>query len=207
MVISDLRPATRWAALTISSVTARSSVFERDFFSQPAEKKRQTHAKATQRRDESRPARTKLDAEQAMVPADASVGEGRESPAQIRHDGLGGLPRSGRALQNLDGFLDYGIARRTRRSGRIRIRRRDILRRRTNFARGRDSFDRNFLAAGRVVIRQREDQRGTVLELNQLLLRRRAVGADADGLAAMIVGDRARQNFSSAGRAVCRSAR
>src|SRR5580700_1532569 len=38
MVISDLRPAMRWAALTISSVTARTSVFDRDFFSQPARK-------------------------------------------------------------------------------------------------------------------------------------------------------------------------
>ena len=75
------------------------------------------------------------------------------------------------------------------------VRRRDILERRANIPRGRNAIDGDFLAARRVVIRKGEDQRGTVFELNQLLLRGGAVGADADRLAAMIFRNRASQDF------------
>src|SRR5580692_9760958 len=59
MVISDLRPVMRCAALTTSPVTTRSSVLEKGFFSQPA---KEITAKAINAAKNHRELRTNVDA-------------------------------------------------------------------------------------------------------------------------------------------------
>src|SRR5271156_6443719 len=65
-----------------------------------------------------------------------------------------------------------------------------------HFRGGRHTFGGNVLVAGREISRDGEDQRGAVVHLDQLLLRSGAVGAFADGAAALVVPDRRRHNFS-----------
>src|SRR6202142_2525979 len=68
--------------------------------------------------------------------------------------------------------------------------------------RGHHSIHRYFLAVGRVVIRDGEDDGGAVIELDELLHGSHAIGAVAHRFATMVARDRASHNLSRARRGI-----
>ena len=121
-----------------------------------------------------------------------------EKPGSLFLDG-------GAALQNFDGFFHHRIIGRSAgsggRLGEIGLGH-EIVNRRMDFDGGADAFAGNILAGGREVIGDGENQGGAVVHVDQLLLGGGAVGAFADGVAALVVAYGGGQNFGGAGGAI-----
>src|SRR6202142_2135746 len=120
-------------------------------------------------------------------------------PARSRHN-LRSFSRRTRALQIFNGFFHRRIVWRNDAVRRrlILISACDGIVRRLQLDLRRHAFGRNLFSAGSVIGGDRENQRRAVIELNQLLHRSGAVGAAANRVAAMIIGNRAGKHFGGA---------
>src|ERR1700677_2590564 len=195
IVTSGLGVATCSAAATISVVIVRRSEEEMDFWPQPFARNDARRTKATRLRDKKR--------DDGRIAREARGSLSSRNGAWLRDAGLGSLLfGSAGTLQNLDGFLHNWVIGRTGRRGSGLVQRSDVGQRRTHWLSRDDAVRRNRFAGWRVVVADGQNQSGAVIQLNQLLHGRCSVRAVANGFAAMVICNRAGNDFSWPGSTV-----